>query len=246
MAFYWAYDKIKNTNEYDRVYSWYKDAVVNRNCLINVPSNTSVFVADNFLLGEVGEDVVLRGSVRAIELAVTLFLLILSIPLWVIATILALFAGKGDIIEKKLRTTNHPAVLFEGGRIGWREVSIPRFRADPTTTAGRWLERTGLRHLPELISVIKGDLALVGTGPLTAEQVSLLNDDWHHQRFQAQAGLTGLWYLNRLNYPDISMTLEEQLIDDSYYAVTRNWKEDVKIFFRSFGVWFKLLFKPGR
>jgi len=31
LAFYWAYDKIKNTNEYDRVYSWYKDAVVNRN-----------------------------------------------------------------------------------------------------------------------------------------------------------------------------------------------------------------------
>ncbi len=220
-----------------------QDAVVNRNCLVNVPSNTSVFVADNFLLGEVGEGVVLRGLGRALEWLAGLLAFLLSLPFWPLTFVLALFAGKGPLLHKELRATNNPRLLWESAKVGWRSVSMLRFRADPATPLGRWLERTGLRNLPGLLSVLKGDLALVGTGPLLAEQVAELQDEWQHQRFRVPAGLTGLWYLNGTGQPGGSLPLDEQLIMDSYYAVTHTWQEDVQIFFKTPAAWLRRVFR---
>ena len=218
-----------------------QDAVVNRNCLVNVPSNTSVFVSDNFLLGEVGEGVVLRGLGRVLEWVAGLVLLFVSVPLWIVSLGVALFAGQGALFEKELRATHNPRMLWESAKMGWRTVAVYRLRADLATAAGRWLDRTGLRDLPGLISVLKGDLALVGTGPLTASQVGQMTEEWQHQRFRAPAGLTGLWYLNSADQPDGRLPLEEQLIVDSYYAVTRTWKEDVRILFKTPGAWLSRL-----
>ena len=220
-----------------------QDAVVNRNCLVNVPSNTSVFVSDNFLLGEVGEGVVLRGFGRTMEWLTGLVLFVLSLPLWLVAGMAALFSGKGALLQKSLRVTSQPSLLWENARIGSRVVSVYGFRAGQDTSAGRWLERTGLCYLPALFSVLKGDLALVGTGPLSPEQAEQITEEWQQQRFQAPAGLTGLWYINRSNQAGAAMSLEEQLIVDSYYAVTHNWKEDLKIFLQTPAAWLRLLFQ---
>jgi lipopolysaccharide/colanic/teichoic acid biosynthesis glycosyltransferase len=159
----------------------------------------------------------------------------------VIAGFLALFSGTGNFIEDERRVSYNPRVLTEEGKIGWREIIVHRFRAAQTTPTGRWLARTGMRYLPALFAVLKGDLSLVGTGPLDPEQVSLLKEEWHHQRFHAKAGLTGLWYTNRHNYPEKKMTLEDQLLEDSFYAVTRTWRDDLKIFLKSISLWLRAL-----
>ncbi|MCX6054718.1 MAG: sugar phosphate nucleotidyltransferase [Chloroflexi bacterium] len=221
-----------------------QDAVVNRNCLVNVPSNTSVYVADNFLLGEVGEGVVIQGLGRAFEWIAGLVLFILSIPIWMVGFVAGLFAGKGPLIEKEVRTTRNPGMLGENGRIPWKAVTTYRFRADPATKAGRWLERTSVRDLPGLLAVLNGNLALVGTGPLSPERIDDLTEEWQRQRFMAPAGVTGLWYNNSINYAEKKMPFEEQLIVDSYYAVTRNGKEDLKIFIKTLGVWIKRIINP--
>jgi NDP-sugar pyrophosphorylase family protein/lipopolysaccharide/colanic/teichoic acid biosynthesis glycosyltransferase len=227
-----------------------QDAVVNRNCLVNVPSNTSVFVSDNFLLGEVGEDVVLRGVARTMEWLAGFALAVASLPLFLIAFVAALFAGSGTLIERVALATNDPRTLRESARLGWRAVTLHRFRADLSTALGRWLDRTGLRDLPGLIAVLKGDLALVGVGPLTPDQAGELTDEWQQQRFHAPAGLIGLWYLNGAAQPGGKLPLDEQLIVDSYYAVTRTWKEDMRIILKTPGALLRRLFqsraRPGR
>ncbi len=211
-----------------------QEAVVNRNCLVSVPASASVFVADRFLLGEVGEEAVIRDLGHALEWIGALALLIVSLPLWPLA---ALLARLGPLLVTEPCATADPQTVRETGQVGWRTVHIRRFRADPATRAGRLLRRLGLAGLPGLLHVLHGDVALVGVGPLTPDQADGLAEDWQRQRFLCPAGLTGLWYVSG----DRDTSLEEQLIVDSYYAATRTWRKDLRILWQTPGAWWRRL-----
>jgi len=216
-----------------------QEAVVNRNCLVSVPASASVFVADRFLLGEVGEEALVRGLGRALEWAGALALFLASLPLWPLAALLARLSGPGPLLVLRESATSDPQALRETGRVGWRAVQVRRFRADPSARAGRLLHRLGLAGLPGLLHVLRGDLALVGVGPLTPAQAEGLTEDWQRQRFLYPAGLIGLWYVSGGG----NMSLEEQLILDGYYAVTRTWRDDLRILWQTPGAWWRRLWR---
>jgi lipopolysaccharide/colanic/teichoic acid biosynthesis glycosyltransferase len=61
------------------------------------------------------------------------------------------------------------------------------------TPVGRWLRKTSLDELPQLINVLKGDMSLVGPRPPIPYECDLY-DIWHRRRLLAcKPGITGLW-----------------------------------------------------
>jgi exopolysaccharide biosynthesis polyprenyl glycosylphosphotransferase len=92
-----------------------------------------------------------------------------------------------------------------------------KVKDDPRiTNAGRWLRRSSLDELPQLLNVIRGDISVVGPRPPIPYEVE--EYDLHHRkRLDMKPGITGLWQVsgrNRLNF-------EEMVQIDQYYI--ENW-----------------------
>lgn len=76
------------------------------------------------------------------------------------------------------------------------EEMVDRYKNDPRIYPfGRILRRYSLDELPQLYSIIRGKMSIVGPRPLLVEELPLLGDE-DHRRHLAKPGLTGLWQIN--------------------------------------------------
>jgi lipopolysaccharide/colanic/teichoic acid biosynthesis glycosyltransferase len=65
-------------------------------------------------------------------------------------------------------------------------------RPEAVTRVGRWLRKTSVDELPQLLNVLRGDMSLVGPRPSIPYELELFAPH-HFERFLVPAGLTGLW-----------------------------------------------------
>lgn len=101
----------------------------------------------------------------------------------------------------------------------------PKIVDDPRITrVGRFIRRTSLDELPNLINVLKGQMSWVGPRPPTPDEVALY-DTWHMQRLQIMPGITGLWQISgRSDVP-----FDEMCLLDIYYIENWSIKLDAQI-----------------
>jgi exopolysaccharide biosynthesis polyprenyl glycosylphosphotransferase len=89
-------------------------------------------------------------------------------------------------------------------------------RHDAVTRSGRWLRKTSLDELPQLINVLRGEMSLVGPRPCLEYELEHF-EPHHFERFRVPAGVTGLWQVTARAHS----TFGEALEFDVAYA--RNW-----------------------
>jgi lipopolysaccharide/colanic/teichoic acid biosynthesis glycosyltransferase len=89
-------------------------------------------------------------------------------------------------------------------------------RSAEVTRAGRWLRKTSLDELPQLLNVLRGEMSLVGPRPCLVYEMSFF-EPHHFERFLVPAGITGLWQVTAR----ASSTFLEALEMDVLYA--RGW-----------------------
>jgi lipopolysaccharide/colanic/teichoic acid biosynthesis glycosyltransferase len=92
------------------------------------------------------------------------------------------------------------------------------------TRLGRFLRRTSLDELPQLLNVVLGDMSLVGPRPEMPFIVDTYNER-HFQRLQVKPGITGLWQLSG----DRKYLIHENIEYDLYYVKHRNFFMDIAI-----------------
>ena len=100
---------------------------------------------------------------------------------------------------------------------------------DPRITkVGKFLRKTSLDELPQLINIINGDLSIIGPRPVVADELEKygVNKD---KFLSVTPGLTGYWAANGRS----NTTYEQRMEMELYYIDNLSLKMDIKVFFKT-------------
>ncbi len=187
---------------------------------------------------------------RTIDLAIGVLMLILLSPLWIVTALIIRSTSDGPalftraVIGKDGRRFTY--FKFRTMRQGddshhreWLKEFVTRdsaytgndfkVRNDPRVTAiGRFLRRTSLDEVPQLINVLKGDMSIVGPRPPIAYEYELY-DERAKRRLAVKPGITGLYQVTARSRVPFSRMLE---LDLEYIQKRSLWL-DLSIMFRT-------------
>lgn len=170
---------------------------------------------------------------RMVDVVASAIFLVLLAPLFLIAALLIRLDSDGPVFflqqrvgfnkrlfrMYKFRTMVKGAEKLLADLETMNEVSGPVFKIknDPRVTPiGRFLRRTSVDELPQLINVFLGEMSLVGPRPLPVRDYQGFNEDWQRRRFSVRPGITCLWQINGRSEITFEqwMKLDMQYLDD--------------------------------
>jgi len=184
---------------------------------------------------------------RTFDLVGSSLLLVLAAPLFVAAAVAIKLTSPGPVLFRQARVGRggepFEMLKFRSMHQGADHLKAslrPRNEAeglfkltdDPRVTrSGRWLRRTMLDELPQLVNVLRGEMSLVGPRPLVPEEDGMIQG-WHRRRLALTPGMTGPWQV----LGSARIPLREMVAID--YQYVGNWSlwADVKIIVRTLGL----------
>jgi exopolysaccharide biosynthesis polyprenyl glycosylphosphotransferase len=123
---------------------------------------------------------------------------------------------------------------FIKDKSGNKDIRIFKITDDPRIFKfGKFIRKTSIDELPQLYSVLKGDMSLIGPRPCLPYEWEVYSD-WHKKRLHAIPGCTGLWQVVGRSM----VSFEEMVLLDLYYISNMSIWFDFKIIIKTFPVLF--------
>ena len=187
---------------------------------------------------------------RALDIICSIIGLTLLSPIILVVAILIKLESKGPIIFSqkrvglngqefdmyKFRSMVQNAEELKEKLAKQNEMSGPMFKIkdDPRVTkVGKFIRKTSIDELPQLINVLKGEMSLVGPRPSLPKEVAKF-ERWMLKRLDVKPGLTCYWQVSGRNNIDFVnwMKLDLQYVEDRSFVL------DLKLIFKTFFVLF--------
>lgn len=186
-----------------------------------------------------------------IDKIISLVLLFLTIPLWPILYLSVKLTSRGDFIFKqkraglnkkpftmyKIRTmvVNAENLKKKYAHLNEAERPVFKIRNDPRyTKIGKILSHTAIDELPQLINILKGEMAIVGPRPLPLSEAKRIPNKYS-RRFLILPGMTSPWIISGAH----QLTFKQWMESDVDYIKKKSSIFDIKILLKTLLILFK-------
>ena len=189
-----------------------------------------------------------------LDIIISFFLIIFLIPVFIGIALLIKFSSRGpifffqkrigrykktfncikfrtmhleseDIIDKLLSENKELQIEFNKKH---KLINDPRI-----TSVGKFLRRTGIDELPQLINIIKMDMSIIGPRPIVKDEVPKYGENIT-KVFSIRPGISGLWQVSGRN----NLSYKRRVELDVIYVENYNLIMDLRIFIKTFRVLF--------
>ena len=138
-------------------------------------------------------------SKRILDIIVSLLTLIILLPVFIPIVIILLFTAEGEVFyfQERIGINNSvfkiwkfATMLKNSMNMGTGSITLKNdFRV---TGIGKFLRKTKINELPQIINILKGDISLVGPRPLVSKTFTAYSQDIQAKIYNVKPGLTGI------------------------------------------------------
>jgi lipopolysaccharide/colanic/teichoic acid biosynthesis glycosyltransferase len=172
---------------------------------------------------------------RVLDVVISGALLLVTAPLLALAALAIRLESRGPVFYRQLRVGRHgePFELWKLRTMvpGAESMGAGIYVLDGDTRitrVGRMLRRFSLDELPNLVNVLRGDMAIVGPRPTVQEQVDRYTDR-QRRRLEVKPGITGWAQINGRT----SLPWPDRIELDVWYVEHRSMRLDLRILART-------------
>ncbi|HEX9037101.1 MAG TPA: sugar transferase [Ktedonobacterales bacterium] len=182
---------------------------------------------------------------RLIDVVGALAVLILGLPIWLLIALAIKIDSAGPVLYTQTR------LGYRGQPFGFLKFRSMRVDADQLlnqvltnekgedkgkvkakddprrTRVGKFIRRTSVDEIPQLINVLRGEMSLIGPRPMPARIDAY--EDWERARFEMLPGMTGLWQVRGRS----DLDYDEMVLMDIYYIENWSLNLDLQIALRT-------------
>ncbi len=172
---------------------------------------------------------------RAFDFTVSLILIIILFPLFLLISLIVLIDAGSPVIFRQYRVGKDNKLFyiykFRTMRRGVRNVATAELKDSEKyiTKSGRFLRKTSLDELPQLVNVLLGDMSFVGPRPLIPEEKEIRALRKKYNVYSVRPGITGWAQINGRD----SLTIEEKALFDKEYIDKQSIGFDIKILIKT-------------
>ena len=167
---------------------------------------------------------------RIFDFVISLILLVLLSPFMLLIALIIRKDSKGSpiFVQTRIGLNGIPFSIYKFRTL---RVDAKKYEVNPLnqndnriTRVGKWLRKTSLDELPQLVNVLIGTMSLVGPRPEMPFIVETYNK-LQRERLRAKPGITGLWQVSA----DRSIAIHENMDYDLYYVHEQSFILDIVI-----------------
>jgi lipopolysaccharide/colanic/teichoic acid biosynthesis glycosyltransferase len=136
---------------------------------------------------------------RSLDIVVSFVALVILLPFFIPIIIILRFTAEGEVFyfqeriginNSKFQIFKFATMLKNSMNMGSGSITLQDdFRV---TLIGKFLRKTKINELPQIINILKGDMSLVGPRPLVTKTFSAYNDDVQSNIYKVKPGITGI------------------------------------------------------
>lgn len=191
-------------------------------------------------------------SKRLLDIIVSLITLIILLPIFILIIIALRLTAEGEVFyfqeriglnNSRFQIWKFATMLKNSMNMGTGSITLQNdFRVTPI---GKFLRKTKINELPQIINILKGDISLVGPRPLVTKTFSAYSDEIQSKIYKVKPGLTGIGSIIFRDEESLISAVKDEDPHEFYKRVIAPYKGKLEMWYqenRSFFLDLKLIF----